>query len=236
MHNTRCLIVDDDAAIREGVCDYLQRFGIAADGAADGRAMRRCVNAARYDIVVLDLMLPGEDGLSLLPWLRERGLPVLMLTAIGDPASRVLGLESGADDYLAKPFEPRELVARLRAVLRRGQQGEAARGLGFGEGWRYDRERRVLLDPTGTLLSLSSAEQRLLQAFLQRPRRVLSREQLLQMTRAEGVEVSDRSIDLAVSRLRAKLGDDARASAPLLRTVRGEGYSLDCDVSPCALD
>lgn len=236
MSTPRCLIVDDDAAIRDGVQDYLQRFGFAVDGAADGAALRRAVGAARYDIVILDLMLPGEDGLSLLPWLRERGLPVLMLTAIGDPASRVLGLESGADDYLAKPFEPRELVARLRAVLRRGQASGVARGLGFGDGWRYDRERRVLLDPAGTVLPLSSAEQRLLQAFLQRPRRVLSRDTLLQMTRAEGAEVSDRSIDLAVSRLRAKLGDDARASAPLLRTVRGEGYSLDCEVAPCAID
>lgn len=235
MATVHCLVVDDDATIRQTVQDYLQRFGFSVTTAADGVAMRRCVARARFDVVVLDLMLPGEDGLALLPWLRERGLPVLMLSAIGDPASRVLGLESGADDYLAKPFEPRELVARLRTVLRRVREGDrssTSRLQAFGPGWRYDRERRVLLDPDGTVLSLSSAEQRLLSAFLKSPRRVLSRETLLNMTRADGAEVSDRSIDLAVSRLRSKLGDDARAAAPLLRTVRGEGYSLDADVAP----
>jgi len=232
----RCLVVDDDAEIRLGLRDYLGRFGFAVDCAADGAQMRRLVQVQRYDILVLDLMLPDEDGLSLCRWARERGLPVLMLTAIGDPASRVLGLETGADDYLPKPFEPRELVARLRAVLRRPALGAApaANGLGFA-GWRFDRERHVLIDPQGLVLALSSAEYRLLAAFLAQPRRVLSREQLIQHTRAAGVEVSDRSIDLAVSRLRAKLGDDARA-AQLLRTVRGEGYSFEAEVQPCVID
>ncbi|WP_374436816.1 response regulator [Inhella sp.] len=231
-----CLVVDDDAEIRLGLQDYLGRFGFAVDCAADGAQMRRMVLAQRYDILVLDLMLPDEDGLSLCRWARQRGLPVLMLTAIGDPASRVLGLESGADDYLPKPFEPRELVARLRAVLRRPALGAApaANGLAFA-GWRFDRERHVLIDPQGLVLALSSAEYRLLAAFLAQPRRVLSREQLIQHTRAAGVEVNDRSIDLAVSRLRAKLGDDARA-AQLLRTVRGEGYSFEVEVQPCVID
>ncbi|MFO1250502.1 MAG: response regulator transcription factor [Inhella sp.] len=232
----RCLVVDDDAEIRLGLQDYLGRFGFAVDCAADGAQMRRLVLAQRYDILVLDLMLPDEDGLSLCRWARGRGLPVLMLTAIGDPASRVLGLETGADDYLPKPFEPRELVARLRAVLRRPALGAAAapNGLAFA-GWRFDRERHVLIDPQGLVLALSSAEYRLLAAFLAQPRRVLSREQLIQHTRAAGVEVNDRSIDLAVSRLRAKLGDDARA-AQLLRTVRGEGYSFEAEVQPCMID
>lgn len=236
MQAQRCLVVDDDAEIRLGLSDYLQRFGFEVHLAADGAQMRRLVQAECYDIVVLDLMLPDEDGLRLCAWLRERGIPVLMLTAIGDPASRVLGLESGADDYLPKPFEPRELVARLRAVLRRPRRaGEsAAPGLAFA-GWRFDRERHVLIDPQGLVLALSSAEYRLLGAFLTHPRRVLSRERLIELTRAVGVEVNERSIDLAVSRLRAKLGDDARASQ-LLRTVRGEGYAFDCEVRPCALD
>lgn len=231
---TRCLVVDDDADIRQGLQDYLQRFGFAVSLAADGAQMRRQVNAERFDLVVLDLLLPDEDGLSLCRWLRERGLPVLMLTALGDPASRVAGLEMGADDYLAKPFEPRELVARLRAVLRRVRRSEPARGLAFA-GWRFDREQRVLIAADGEGLMLSTAEYRLLAAFLDHPRRVLSRERLLQLTRADGTEVGDRAIDLAVSRLRAKLGDAAR-EPQLLRTVRGEGYSLDCEVSPCALD
>ncbi len=235
MTATRCLVVDDDADIRAGLHDYLQRFGFAVSLAADGAQMRRLVSGGRFDIVVLDLMLPDEDGLSLCRWLKAQGLPVLMLTAIGDPASRVLGLETGADDYLPKPFEPRELVARLRAVLRRPAAAARVepRAWAFA-GWRFDKEQHVLLDPGGRVLPLSSAEYRLLGAFLRQPRRVLSREQLLNATRADGVEVSERSIDLAVSRLRGKLGDDARdPQRQLLRTVRGEGYSLDCEVQPC---
>lgn len=234
-----CLVVDDDAEIRTSLTAYLQGFGWQVSAAGDGQAMRQLMSAARFDTIVLDLMLPGEDGLALLRWLQTQpeSPPVLMLTARGDTMSRVVGLELGADDYLAKPFEPRELVARLQALVRRSSKGQAAaiaddtRLLRFGR-WRFDRMTRQLINADDVGIALSSAEFRLLAAFVQRPGRVLSRDQLIELTRAPGVEVNDRSIDLAVSRLRAKLGDTAREPS-LIRTVRGEGYLFDAEVSPC---
>ncbi len=230
-----CLVVDDDAEIRSSLVSYLQGFGWRVSTAADGQAMRRQLAAARFDALVLDLMLPGEDGLALLRWLQTQAEapPVLMLTARGDTTSRIVGLELGADDYLPKPFEPRELVARLQALVRRATKGSAddARLLRFGR-WRLDRLARQLISEDEVGIALSAAEYRLLAAFVQRPGRVLSREQLIELTRAPGVEVNDRSIDLAVSRLRAKLGDTAREPS-LIRTLRGEGYLFDAEVSPC---
>ena len=234
-----CLVVDDDAEIRTGLTAYLQGFGWQVSVAADGQAMRQMLTSCKVDAIVLDLMLPGEDGLALLRWLGTLAdaPPVLMLTARGDTMSRVVGLELGADDYLAKPFEPRELVARLQALVRRANKGQAAavnddtRLLRFGR-WRFDRMTRQLITPEDVGIALSSAEFRLLAAFVQRPGRVLSRDQLIELTRAPGVEVNDRSIDLAVSRLRAKLGDTAREPS-LIRTVRGEGYLFDAEVGPC---
>ncbi|MEO7336387.1 MAG: response regulator transcription factor, partial [Caldimonas sp.] len=183
----------------------------------------------------LDLMLPDENGLGLCQWIQSHhDVPVVMLTAHGDPVSRVVGLEMGADDYLGKPFEPRELVARINAVLRRVRKGEgeqghpAARTVRF-EGWRFDRVMRQLLSPTDVLVVLSNAEFRLLSAFVDRPRRALTRDQLIDLTRAPGVEVNDRSIDLTVSRLRQKLGDAAQGPR-LIRTLRGEGYIFDAEV------
>ena len=229
---TRCLVVDDDPEIRSSLCSYLQSYGLQAQAAADGAVMRRLVQAGAVDLVLLDLMLPGEDGLSLLRWVQQQhpNLPVIMLTARGDPMSRIVGLELGADDYVAKPFEPRELIARIQAVLRRGQRGgaAAARVVRFA-GWRFDRVARQLVSADDVSLPLSAAEFRLLSAFVEHPGRVLSRERLLDLTRAPGVEVNDRSIDLAVSRLRAKLGDTSREPT-LLRTVRGEGYLFDVEV------
>ncbi len=235
--NGRCLVVDDDAEIRASLTAYLEGFGWQISAAADGGAMRRQLAAHPVDVIVLDLMLPGEDGLALLRWLGAQAdaPPVLMLTARGDTMSRVVGLELGADDYLAKPFEPRELVARLQALVRRASKGAAlhedTRLLRFGR-WRFDRLTRQLLTAEDVGIALSSAEFRLLAAFVQRPGRVLSRDQLIELTRAPGVEVNDRSVDLAVSRLRAKLGDTAREPS-LIRTVRGEGYLFDAEVSPC---
>ena len=226
----RCLVVDDDPEIRSGLAAYLQRFDMAVQTASDGVQMRRLLAASSIDAIVLDLMLPGESGLALCQWLqRERpNLPVLMLTAQGDPASRVVGLELGADDYLPKPFEPRELVARLHALTRRRVKAERAAGeqreVQF-RGWRFDPMLRQLVSPDGVVVALSSAEYRLLTAFVEHPKRVLSREQLLELTRARGVEVSDRSVDLAVSRLRAKLGGE-----DLIRTLRGSGYLFDVEV------
>ena len=235
--NGHCLVVDDDAEIRTSLTAYLQSFGWQVSAAADGGAMRQVMAAAKPDAIVLDLMLPGEDGLALLRWLGTQpdAPPVLMLTARGDTMSRVIGLELGADDYLAKPFEPRELVARLQALVRRSHKGGAVqddtRTLRFGR-WRFDRLARQLVTDDDVGVALSSAEFRLLAAFVQRPGRVLSRDQLIELTRAPGVEVNDRSIDLAVSRLRAKLGDTAREPATI-RTVRGEGYLFDAEVTPC---
>jgi two-component system OmpR family response regulator len=235
--NGHCLVVDDDAEIRNSLTAYLQGFGWQVSAAADGRAMRQLMGMARPDVIVLDLMLPGEDGLALLRWLGTQpdAPPVLMLTARGDTMSRVVGLELGADDYLAKPFEPRELVARLQALRRRSHKGTAVqddtRLLRFGR-WRFDRLARQLINADDVGIALSSAEFRLLAAFVQRPGRVLNRDQLIELTRAPGVEVNDRSIDLAVSRLRAKLGDTAREPS-LIRTVRGEGYLFDAEVSAC---
>ena len=228
---TRCLVVDDDHDIRDSLCSYLRGFGLQAEAAPDGVAMRRLMTAAHVDLVILDLMLPGEDGLSLLRWVQQHSrVPVIMLTARGDPASRVVGLELGADDYIAKPFEPRELVARVQAVLRRGRRAaeDAQRVVRFGS-WRFDRVARQLVSADDVTVALSNAEHRLLSAFVDHAGRVLSRERLLDLTRAPGAEVNDRSIDLAVSRLRGKLGDDARG-AELIRTIRGEGYLFDVEV------
>ena len=235
----RALVVDDDAEIRTSLAAYLASFGWQVSAAADGQAMRQMLPLATFDAIVLDLMLPGEDGLTLLRWLQtlHDAPPVLMLTARGDTMSRVVGLELGADDYLAKPFEPRELVARLQALVRRATKGQAGgvdddtRLLRFGR-WRFDRMTRQLITAEDVGIALSAAEFRLLAAFVQRPGRVLTRDQLIELTRAPGVDVNDRSIDLAVSRLRAKLGDTAREPS-LIRTVRGEGYLFDAEVSPC---
>jgi len=232
----RCLLVDDDDEIRHSVADFLARFGLVAVLAADGRAMRRILSTEPIDLVVLDIMLPDESGLQLCQWARSTrpDVPIIMLTAQGDPGSRVVGLELGADDYLGKPFEPRELVARIHALLRRARtdlpRARSDDVVRF-EGWQFDRMRRQLVSPTSVVIALSAAEFRLLSAFVERPGRLLTREQLLDLTRASGTEVSDRSIDLAVSRLRQKLSVPGRFSH-LIKTVRGEGYMFDAAIDP----
>ncbi len=233
---TRCLLVDDDDEIRHSVGDYLVRFGMSVLPAGDGRTMRRLLASEGVDVVLLDIMLPDESGLDLCRWLRaERPeLPIIMLTAQGDPGSRVVGLELGADDYLGKPFEPRELVARIHAVVRR-TGGRAQTAIDDGgvavrfAGWQFDVSRRHLVSPDNVLVALSSAEFRLLSAFLANAGKLLTRDRLLDLTRAPGVDVSDRSIDIGVSRLRQKLGD-APPEPQLIRTVRGEGYLFDAKV------
>ena len=236
MAMTRCLVVDDDPDLLESVCEYLRRFGFEPVAAPSAQQMRRCLAQGGFDVMVLDVMLPDGDGLTMLSALRQQPataqLPVIMLTAQGDPGSRVLGLELGADDYVAKPFEPRELVARIKAVLRR----RSAPGSGGGSdstvefaGWRFDRLKRQLLSPQQVVVPLSSAEYRLLNAFVERPRRVLTRDQLLDATRGQGVVVADRAIDLAVSRLRQKLSA-AQDGEQLICTIRGEGYIFDAEV------
>ena len=236
------LLVDDDPELRALVANYLRGYGIAVTAVADGAGLRRTLPQGGFDVLLLDLMLPDANGLDLCRWVRQTSsLPVIMLTAQGDPASRIIGLELGADDYLPKPFEPRELVARINAVLRRAGAGSANPSPQTGlatppgavvrfNGWSFDRLRHSLASPDQVVVALSHAEFRLLSAFVDHPRRVLSRERLLELSRAPGVEVTDRSVDLAVSRLRQKLGDTPREPG-LIRTVRGEGYLFDTELT-----
>ncbi len=223
------LIVDDDAEIRNLLRDYLERNGMRAEAVPDGRAMRAALQNKRFDLVVLDLMLPGDDGLTLCRNLRAHStVPVIMLTARGEETDRIVGLEMGADDYVPKPFNPRELLARIKAVLRRVQSlpetmaVSDAKRMRFA-GWALDLATRQLASPQGVVTPLSSGEYRLLRVFLARPNRVLSRDQLLDLTRGREATPFDRSIDVQVGRLRRRLGDTGHEPM-LIKTVRGEGY------------
>jgi two-component system OmpR family response regulator len=230
------LLVDDDAEIRSLLSEYLTREGFQVTAVPDGRSMDEALEDNRFDIAVLDLMLPGEDGISLCRRLRAGSiLPIVMLTARGEEADRITGLETGADDYLAKPFNPRELLARIHSVLRRARTlpeqvpREQARRFSFA-GWTLDTLTRQLVSGAGVNTPLSGAEYRLLSVFLHHAGEVLSRDQLTEMIRGRGSHMPfDRSIDVQVSRLRQRLGDDGRVSA-LIRTVRGEGYVFSAPV------
>ena len=227
------LIVDDDREIRELLTTYLVKNGLRVVAVPTGRHMRAALEeSGPFDQIILDLMLPGEDGLTLCRDLRTgkyKATPILMLTARSEEADRILGLEMGADDYLAKPFSARELLARIRAVMRRTRMLppnmgaiESAQKLGFGE-WQVDTVARHLIDDSGVMVALSGAEYRLLRVFLDYPQRVLNRDQLLNLTQGREADVFDRSIDLLVSRLRQRLRDDAREPR-YIKTVRSEGY------------
>jgi two-component system, OmpR family, response regulator len=233
-HIDHVLVVDDDREIRELVSSYLKRNGLRVTVVADGRQMRSFLEVDRIDLIVLDIMMPGDDGLVLCRELRagkHKATPVLMLTARNDDTDRIVGLEMGADDYLAKPFVARELLARIKAVLRRTrmlppnlQLTEAGQLLAFGD-WQLDTTARHLLDKHDTVVTLSGAEYRLLRVFLDHPQRVLSRDQLLNLTQGREAELFDRSIDLLVSRIRQRLRDDAREPI-YIKTIRSEGYVL----------
>jgi two-component system OmpR family response regulator len=233
------LIVDDDAEICQLVGGFLEPHGYRVTSANDGQAMREALAKEPADLVILDLMLPGEDGLALCRDLRTQSrVPIIFLTALNSEADRVVGLEMGADDYLAKPFSTRELLARVRAVLRRaGPTAEAAeaapktakgRRLGFS-GWTLDTGRRQLTAPDGVLVDLSGGEYDLLLAFLERPHVVLTRDQLLDITRGRYGGPFDRAIDMQVGRLRRKIEADSKNPA-LIKTVRGGGYVLASQV------
>ena len=233
------LIVDDDKEIRNLLTDYLEQADYRVTSVGDGKAMRRVLEANRIDLVILDLMLPGEDGLTLCRELRGKtNLPVLMLTARGDEVDRIIGLEMGADDYLAKPFNPRELLARIKSVVRRAQalptnmESDKQNTLRFA-GWTLDVATRNITAADGLVVPLSGAEYRLLRVFLDHPQRVLAREQLLELANGREAILFDRSIDVLVGRLRKRLRDDSREPA-LIKTVRGEGYVLAATVETIA--
>ncbi|MFT4179286.1 MAG: response regulator [Thermomonas sp.] len=224
------LVVDDDPELRELTSGFLHNHGYRVMAVHDVAQMRQALDAHRPDLVILDVMMPGEDGLSAARQLASRrgGPAVIMLSALGSDTDRIIGLEVGADDYLAKPCNPRELLARVRAVLRRRLAGEPvpvdeARQYEFS-GWRLDMVRRDLRDPSGVFVDLSDGEFSLLRTFVEHPQRVLSRDQLLDYAHGRNVEVYDRAIDTQISRLRRKLNERTRQE--LIRTIRNEGYML----------
>ena len=229
------LVVDDDREIRDLLARFLERHHIRVTAVRDGREARRAWTNGHYHLVVLDLMLPGETGLDLARWMRgQSDIPIVMLTAMGEETDRIIGLELGADDYMPKPFNPRELLARIRAVLRRAgdvadhRADPAARTLLFN-GWTLEPARRRLLNPDGAEVPLTGGEYDLLLALVERANRVLTRDMLLDLLRGRQAGPFDRAIDVAVSRLRRKLEDDGR-NAQLIKTVRGGGYVLAATV------
>ncbi|WP_029302574.1 response regulator, partial [Aeromonas hydrophila] len=222
--------------IRDLLKRFLEQHGLRVSCARDGKEMKRLLEEREFDLLVLDLMMPGEDGLTLCRELRAKSsLPIIMLTAMGEETDRIIGLEMGADDYLAKPFNPRELLARIKAVMRRTQvepQPAAetlTRDLRFDR-WLLDINRRELVDEEGVGLSLSTAEFDLLRVFLERPQRVLSRDQLLDLARGREAVAFDRAIDTLVSRLRRKLERDPK-NPELIKTIWGGGYLFAADVT-----
>lgn len=236
---TRLLIVDDDPGIRELTAGFLAGHGYVVDVAEDAVAMRAAMTRHRYALVVLDVMMPGEDGLSVLRSLdRATAPPIIILSVVGEEVDRIVGLEMGADDYIAKPANPRELLARIRSVLRRNQERPApvallsvARQYLRFAGWRLDPLARQLYDPEDVVINLSDGEFRLLIALVEHPRRVLTRDFLLDHSRGPNSDNFDRAIDVQISRLRRKLQrSDRRGGDDLVRTVRNEGYIFTVDV------
>jgi len=223
------LVVDDDAEIRDLLREYLQKEGYRVTAVPDGKGLRTAVETSRPDAVILDLMLPGEDGLALCRELRARSqVPIIMLTARGDETDRIVGLELGADDYVPKPFNPRELLARIKSVLRRSRalpenmKVADIDSFRFAD-WRLDTATRNLTSPEGVVIPLSDTDFRLLRIFLEHPNRVLTRDQLIDLMLSRDAAAYDRAIDVQVSRLRQRLGEDAREPA-IIKTVRGQGY------------
>jgi len=231
---TRLLIVDDDPGIRELTAAFLTGHGYVVDTAGNGEEMRAAMAADEYALVVLDVMMPGEDGLTILRSLDPATAPpIIIVSVVGTDTDKVVGLEMGADDYLAKPANPRELLARVRSVLRRNLPGGEVRSrdgrtLYRFTGWKLDPVARELVDPGGVLINLSDGEFRLLLALVERPRRVLTRDQLLDLSRGPNAEHFDRAIDVQISRLRRKLTREGEDE--LIRTVRNEGYLFGADV------
>ncbi|TCV72591.1 two-component system OmpR family response regulator [Neorhizobium sp. S3-V5DH] len=231
------LIVDDNAEIRLLLKDFLQRRGMRVSLAKDGSELDAEIERTKVDLIVLDIMLPGRSGLELCQEIRRRSrVPIIMLTAVTDTSDRIVGLEFGADDYMSKPFDPRELLARIRAVLRRqgGLQLEepapAANAVVQFSGWTLDFGRRRLTDVSGVRVELTRAEFNLLEALVQAGGRVLSREQLIERCGGNASQSFDRSIDILISRLRRKLEDDPKKPS-MIETVRGDGYQFVAEIN-----
>lgn len=231
--STEILLVDDETALREPLAAYLAKQGFVVTQAGSAAEARGRIASANYDMVLLDIMMPGEDGLSLCRHLAEtKRMPVIFITAKGESTDRIVGLEIGGDDYVVKPFDPRELVARIRSVLRRAgripvEAGEAV--VYEFENWRLDPLKRRLIDPEGAVVAISSAEFRLLLAFLDHPRQVLDRDRLLDMVQGREAHLFDRAVDNQISRLRRKIEPDSR-NPQLIQTVWGGGYMLAAEV------
>ena len=228
------LLVDDERSIREPLAQYLSRNGFRVTAAADAAEARTRLGGNAIDLVVLDIMMPGEDGLSLCRHIRENGdLPVILLTAKSDETDRIIGLEMGADDYVLKPFSPRELVARIKAIFRRVAAGgirQHSDGSNYSfEGWVLKTGERTLVDQEGVAVPLSTAEYNLMLAFATRPNQVMSRDQLLDITQRREANIFDRAIDNQISRLRRKIEHDPK-NPGLIKTVWGGGYTLAADV------
>ena len=229
----RILVVDDDAGIRNVIRDYLEEHDYQVETAASAKELDVLLARAAPDLIVLDVMMPGEDGLAICRRLSaEPGPAIIMLSALGEDADRIIGLELGADDYLPKPCNPRELLARVRAVLRRRgeSKGRAGARCEFA-GWRFDLVRRELHSPSDVVVNLTSGEFMLLRALLERPMRILTRDELLDVARGPEADAFDRAIDVQVSRLRRKLEDGAPGQGALIRTIRNEGYLFDAPVA-----
>ncbi|MEM1276741.1 MAG: response regulator [Pseudomonadota bacterium] len=229
------LVVDDHRDIRETLAKYLRQNGLRASIASNSAEARKLIESSAFDLVVLDVMMPGEDGLSLCRDLAVQGtLPVVLLTAMAEETDRIVGLEIGADDYVTKPFNPRELLARIKAVLRRAQSLPAAKEVDLGVRYRFDRwifdaDRRELIDPREVVTPLSTGEFELLLTLVRHAGRVLSRDQLLDLTRGRAAKMFDRAIDNQILRLRKKVEADPKTPV-LIQTVRGGGYRLACPV------
>ena len=229
---THVLIVDDDRQIRSILARYLHDHGLRTTQAANGGVMFEALDKGQFDVILLDIMMPGEDGLALCRRVRARDdTPVILLTAVNAETERVIGLETGADDYVTKPFNPRELLARIRAVLRRSnalpaafRRPDASTLYRFG-GWVVDVRRRTLTSPDGAFVSLTSGEFDLLHVFVEHPNEVLSRDQLLNLARGRSSAAFDRAIDVQVSRLRRKIETDSEQPS-IIKTVRSEGYIM----------
>jgi two-component system OmpR family response regulator len=239
---SRILLVDDHADIREALTDYLQRYDMQVETAENGAAMRQVLQQERFDLILLDVKMPGEDGLSLCRYVYEHlRIPVILLTGMADAVDRIAGLELGADDYITKPFDPRELVARIRSLFRRistisapAVQPLMKRDYYQFDQWLLDIEGQILVSMDGESVELSRMEYRLLRTLLENPRKVFSRERLISMINSSDNGVFDRSVDSQISRLRKKMHDSGRHPR-LLRTIWGDGYLLDASVQQVSL-